>query len=81
VTVPTRLVAVLGFEALHKILQRSWTYALVADFPAQIGGTFYICVWVRIPSLSMNYDVNDLHVVAPPIFGSHKGEYMVNVTS
>jgi hypothetical protein len=50
-------------------------------FPAQIGGTFYICVWVRIPSLSMHYDVNDLHVVGPPIFGSHKGEYMVNVTS
>jgi hypothetical protein len=81
VTVYTRLVAVLGLEALSSVMQQSWAYALAADSSAHIGGTSYFCVRVRIPPLSMHDDICNLHLVAPPMCGSHTGEYMFNVTS
>jgi hypothetical protein len=71
VTMHMRLVAVLGLEALSKILTQSWAHALAADFSAQIGGTSYFFVRVRLPPLSMHDEVYDLHVVALPICGSH----------
>jgi hypothetical protein len=64
VAMHTRLVAVLGLEAFSKILQQSWSNALVADCSAQIGGYSYFCIRVRIPPLSMHDDVYDLHTVA-----------------
>jgi hypothetical protein len=35
----------------------------------------------KCPPLSMHDDVYDLHVVAPPMCGSHTGDYMVDFTS
>jgi hypothetical protein len=81
VTAHTRLIAVLSLEVLSKVLQRSWAYALAADSSAHIGGTSYFCIRVRIPPLSMHDDIYNLHIVAPPICGSHTGECMYNVTS
>jgi hypothetical protein len=81
VTVHTRLVAVLGFDALSKVLQRSWAYALTADSSAHIGGTSYFSVRICIPPLSMNEDIYNLHIVAPAMCGSHTGDYMFNITS
>jgi hypothetical protein len=78
-TMNTRLVAVLGLEALSKILQQSW--ALAADCSAYIGGTYYFCVRVRIPPPSMHDEVYYLLVVETPMCGSHTGEYMFDVTS
>jgi hypothetical protein len=76
VTVHAGLVAVLGLEALSKVLRRSSAYALSADSSAHIGGTSYFCVRVRTPPLSMQDDIYNLHIVAPPMW-----EYMLNVTS
>jgi hypothetical protein len=81
VKVHTRLFAVLGLEVFSKVLQRSWAFALAADSSARIGGTSYFCVRVRIPPLSMHDDIYILHIVAPPMCGSHTGEYMFNITS
>jgi hypothetical protein len=81
VTVHTRLVAVLGLEASSKVLQRSWAYALAANSSANIGGTSYFCVRVRIPTLSMHVCINNLHTVAPPMRGSHTLEHMSNLAS
>jgi hypothetical protein len=64
-----------------KVLQRSWAYALAADSSAHIGGTSYFCVQVRILPLSMHDDIYNLHIVAPPMCGSHTGEYMFNIVS
>jgi hypothetical protein len=71
VTLHTRLVAVLGLEALSKELQRSWAYALAADSSAHIGGISYFCVRVRIPPLSMHDDIYDLQIVSPPMRGAY----------
>jgi hypothetical protein len=67
--------------ALPKVLQRSWAYALAVDSSAHIGGISYFCIRVHIPPLSVHDDIYSLHIVAPPMCGSHMGEYMFNITS
>jgi hypothetical protein len=46
-----------------------------------LGGTSYFCARVRIPPLSMHNDIYDLHIVAPPMCGSHTGFCKFNVSS
>jgi hypothetical protein len=41
VTVHTRLIAVLGLEAVFRVMQQSWAFSLAADASAQILGTAY----------------------------------------
>jgi hypothetical protein len=43
VTVHTRLIAVLGLEAVSRVMQQSWAFSLAADASAQILGTAYFC--------------------------------------
>jgi hypothetical protein len=43
VTVHTRLSAVLGLEALSRVMQQSWKFSLAAYASAQILGTAYFC--------------------------------------
>jgi hypothetical protein len=81
VTMHARLVAVLDLEALSKVLQRSWAYALASDSSAHIGGTSSCCVRVHIPPLSTHDDKYNFHIVARPMCGSHTAEYMFNITS
>jgi hypothetical protein len=43
VTVHTRLIAVLGLEAVSRVMQQSWAFSLAAHASAQILGTAYFC--------------------------------------
>jgi hypothetical protein len=43
VTVHTRLIAVLGLEAVSRVIQQSWAFSLAADASVQILGTV-VCV-------------------------------------
>lgn len=77
----TRLVALMGLNALSKIMRSSWTYSLAADASAQILGTAYFAIMLRIPPMRLEDDIVALHLVAPPLRGSHTGEVMFDMTA
>lgn len=76
----TRLVAVIALNSLSCILKSSWTYSLAADASAQIMGTAYFNIMVRIPPLRSDDDIQALHLIAPPIQGSHTGSLFYDTT-
>jgi hypothetical protein len=78
--VHTRLIAVLGLEAMSTVMRRSWAFYLAADASAQILGTANFCVRARFPPFSPHNVISNLHIVAPPMRGSHTGEHIYEVT-
>jgi hypothetical protein len=81
VTVNNRLIAVLGLEAVSRVMRRSWAFFLAAHAPTQILGTAYICVRARFPPLAPHKDISNLHIVASPMRASYTGESMYEVTA
>lgn len=73
-TLSTRLIAVMGLLALSNVLSKCWSYSLAADASAQIEGTLFFAILVRLPPLRPSAGVTTLHVAAPPLLGSHTGE-------
>lgn len=77
----TRLTDVLGLRSLSKVLRGSWTFSLAADGSAQIAGTAYFAIMARVPPVDLRGDIETLHIVAPPLRGSHTGESMFDLTA
>lgn len=80
-TIFTRLIAVRGLQALASVLKKCWTYSIAADGSTQIFGVAYFSIMVRIPPLKVGEDIRTLHVVAPPLRGSHTGKAMFDITA
>jgi hypothetical protein len=78
----TRLIATVGLDALSSILKHSWAYSLAADASGQIHGVSYFSIRIRVPSVDGNRcSLHNLHIVAPPLQGSHTGATMFNLTA
>lgn len=76
----TRLVAVIRLNSISSILKRSWTYSVAADASAQIMGTAYFDIMVRIPPVRHGEDIQTLHLIAPPLQGYHTGALFYDIT-
>jgi hypothetical protein len=77
-----RLIAAVGLEALSSILKHAWSYSLAADASAQIHGVAYFSIRIRVPSVEGTKTIlNNLHLVAPPLQGSHTGRTLFNLTA
>lgn len=76
----TRLIAVPGLQALGSVLKKCWTFSVAADGSKQFFGVAYFSIMIRIPPFKLGDDIQTLHVVAPPLRGSHTGEAMFSMT-
>lgn len=76
-----RLVAALGLDTLGLAAHASWCYIAAADASAQIHGTAYLSVRVRLVVVEgrMSY-LSNLHICAPPFTDSHTGKNMHEMT-
>jgi hypothetical protein len=77
-----RLIAVVGLGTLSSLLKHAWAYSLAADASAQIHGIACFSIRIRVPSVDgKKCSQHSLHVVAPPLQGSHTGATMLNLTA
>lgn len=79
-TVFTRLIAVRGLHALASVLNKSLIYSIAADGSTQIFEMDYFIIMVKIPPLKVGKYIPTLHVVTPPLSGSHTGKVMFDIT-
>lgn len=76
-----RLITVMGLRTISRIRESSWTYSVATDGVAQNMGTAYFSILVRVPPMHLEHDIHTLHLVAPPLRGSHTGDSMFNLTA
>jgi hypothetical protein len=78
----TRLIAAVGFDALSSIIKHAWAYSLAADASSLIHGVASFSIRIRVPLVdTKKSSLHNLHVVAPPLQGSHTGATMFSLTA
>jgi hypothetical protein len=69
-------------DALTSILKYALAYSFEADASAQIPCVAYYSIRIHVPSVDgKKWSLHNLHVVAPPLQGSHTGATMFNPTA
>jgi hypothetical protein len=77
-----RIVAASGLESLRRNMQATWSYPIAADVSAQIHGTAYYAIRIRLASVDRKTtSLVNIHLVAPPLSGAHSGKSMYNLTA
>jgi hypothetical protein len=63
-------------------MQASWSYAVAADASAQIHGTTYFAIRIRLASVDRTAtSLVNLHLVAAPLSGAQSGKSLYNLTA
>jgi hypothetical protein len=63
------------------VLRQSWAYSIATDSSAHILGTAYFDIRIRVPPMTWDSDIINLHMVAPPMRESRTGAYMHRITT